>query len=194
MPKLLFKKIVPLTAQETENIINTLSESARARLEGKTEKHAKESSLCAYSLLSEAQRADLCFDENGKPRFAFFDACISVSHSENYCAVLISDSKNSPVGVDIEENFLSTEKQRKIAERFFGENEKKAYRNGTPFCEIWTKKEALFKYLENSGITLLSADSETAEDCTFITETFGSVTLTACVKNGERCELIDKTE
>ncbi len=185
MSRLLIKKITSLNAEQTEKLIKSLSASARAHLESKTETHARASSLCAYSLLSEEERAGLCFDTKGKPYFAQLDACISISHSAHFAAVLISDSQSIAVGVDIEEPSLTEERQHRLAERFFTENEKRAYQNGMPFYEIWTRKEALFKCLDEKNDSLLSVDICTSPRLSFKTTTTDEYILSICERSNK---------
>ena len=75
------KRIQNLPENEKQNIMGTLSGSALARLDKKKNEQLHLSSLCALSLLSNEQRADLCYTESGRPFFKNLNADISISHS-----------------------------------------------------------------------------------------------------------------
>ena len=93
---------------------------------------------------------DLYYDHFGKPllkdgRF------ISITHSHNYAAVVVSDQK---VGIDIEKQ---SPKISKIASKFIGyesnymDNEASNYINKLTL--IWCIKESLYKLYSKSGIS-----------------------------------------
>ena len=110
----------------------------------------KRSMLAAYLLdralndrkLTELIPAEPIVDENEKPHLYDNDGneiYFSLSHSGDYAACAIADSG---VGVDIEE---CKEYLEQIANRFFGESEKKLVNDKESFYRIWTLKEALMK-------------------------------------------------
>ena len=80
--------------------------------------------------------------EKGKP--VVDGVCISVSHSVDTFALLVSESN---VGVDIQ--YARNVKSDRIAARYFSDREA-AYieedESGDRFFEIWTRKEAYSKY------------------------------------------------
>lgn len=149
-------RAIPIAKQKS--LINSLSPAARERLCKKREPHLRLSSIVAYSLLTEKERADLDFTESGAPFFKTLNASVSVSHSQNYACVVVSESKNARVGIDIEEKTATP----RTSTRFLTQNEQKMLADGTPYLEIWTKKEALFKFLK-SDLPLPSIDSATPE-------------------------------
>ncbi len=159
MIEIRIKKIRGISAEEQENIIKTLSTEARERLSKKREPHLYLSSISAYSLLTENERADLDFTEGGIPFLKILDADISISHSQNYACTAISESKNARVGIDIEEKSSTP----RTSTRFLTQNERKMLERGTAYLEIWTKKEALFKFLKNDSLPLPTIDSATPE-------------------------------
>ena len=61
------KKIENIPEAEKQNIINSLSTSALDRLNKKRNEKLFLASLCALSLLTEEQRADLDYTESGIP-------------------------------------------------------------------------------------------------------------------------------
>ena len=149
-------RAIPIAKQKS--LINSLSPAARERLCKKREPHLRLSSIVAYSLLTEKERADLDFTPAGAPIFQNLDKCISISHSKNYACVAVTDSKNARVGIDIEEKTATP----RTSTRFLTQNEQKMLADGTPYLEIWTKKEALFKFLK-SDLPLPAIDSATPE-------------------------------
>jgi phosphopantetheinyl transferase (holo-ACP synthase) len=104
--------------------------------------------------------------------------------------VAISNSKSLPVGADIED----IDKRNMIATRFLTESEKKLLENGTPYLKIWTKKEALFKYLKNDSTPFIKLDSTTPEiyGAQFTTMKIEDSILTICAKETDKIELIQK--
>lgn len=183
------KKISDITENEKRSIIDSLSKAARERLDKKRNGALHLASLNALSLLSEEQRKNIYYSENGRPYFKDFDADISISHSETQVAVAISDSTYTSVGVDIEDI-----KSIPIPTRFLTESEKKLLENGTPYLEIWTKKEALFKYLKNDSTPFIKLDSTTPEiyGAQFTTMKIEDSILTICSKETDKIELIQK--
>ncbi len=184
MTAVFIKKIENFDAREKANIMETLSESARSRLSKKRNEKEGLAFINTISLLTEEQRTDLEYSENGRPFFKTLDGCISISHSKNYCTVAISDNKSSPVGIDIEEHLLSNEKQQQLADRFFTEKEKKAHQEGAAFYEIWTKKEALFKALDDQGIPFTALDTESNTSMMAKTMSNNDFTLTVFIVQG----------
>lgn len=157
MITVLIKKIENIENDELDAIVSTLSDSAKKRLNKKRNQELFLSSVCALSLLTNEQRADIDYLGGGAPFFKTLDADISISHSKTYAVVAISDSKKSCVGVDIEDNIKSP------STRFLTENEQTALENGTPYTEIWTKKEALFKFLKSDSTPFILLDSTSPE-------------------------------
>lgn len=170
------------------NVIKTLSPVARERLEKKKEARLHLSSLCAYSLLTDVERADLAFTPSGIPFFKTLDADISISHSKTHACVAISDKKTTRVGIDVEEKSTAP----RIATRFLTPNEQKIFECGAPFVEIWTKKEALFKFLKNDSLALSTIDSASPEQysAALYTSETDDYFLTLCTVEGEKVTLI----
>ena len=181
------KKMENIPENEKQNIVNSLSESALARLDKKRNEALRLASLCALSVLTDKQLSDLDYTESGRPFFATLDADISISHSKEYASVAISTSKNELVGIDIEDN--SSLSNSLI--RFFTENERIVAENGASPIAIWTKKEALFKYLKNDDIPFISLDSTTA-DAKFTSVQMDNSTLTVCTSQDTKIKIIQK--
>lgn len=188
MIKLFVRKIENIDEAEKQRIIASLSNSARIRLERKQNDHLALSSLCALSLLSDLERTDLDYTEGGRPFFKSLDADLSISHSHTYAAVAISDKKNERVGIDVEGLDIKTE----LALRFFTDNERRQCEIGTHPCEIWTKKEALFKYLKNDGVSFISLDSTNPQSyqAGFFSLLSDSALITVCTAVDSEIEII----
>ena len=183
------KRITNITESENQSIIASLSAAARERLNKKRNGALHLASLNALSLLSDEQRKNIYYSENGRPYFKDFDADISISHSETQVAVAISDSIYTSVGVDIEDI-----KSIPIPTRFLTENEKKLLENGTPYLEIWTKKEALFKFLKNDSTPFIQLDSTQPQkhNARFVTVRIENSILTVCAHENEKIEIVQK--
>ena len=183
------KRIENISENEKQNIINSLSDSAKERLNKKRNEAQRHTSLCALSLIPREMQQDLDYTENGRPFFKTLDADISISHSKKYAAVAISTSKFESVGVDVEEINKTIHSNSLL--RFFTENERVSVENGTPEIEIWTKKEALFKYLKNDDINFISLDSTQAVQ-SFTVEKLDGALLAVCADSKEEIEFIYK--
>lgn len=105
------------------------------------------------------ENVTVCKNTDGKPYLCGVDGMfISVSHSDAYAAVIISD-KN--VGIDIERyevrDYLS------LSSRYFSTGERAL--NERTFYEFWTKKEAYSKFLGKPlSLGLLSTDMKEVEE------------------------------
>ena len=183
------KKIANITENEEHNIVSSLSDGARTRLDKKRNGALRLASLCALSLLNDEQRKNIDYNENGSPYFQNLNAEISISHSQTHVAIAVSDSRNTTVGVDIEDIT-----SKPISTRFLTENEKSLAINATEFINIWTKKEALFKFLKNGYTPFIHLDSTTPEiyGAQFSTMQIENSILTICTKRNEKIEIIQK--
>ena len=193
MIKVYIQKIENLNKSEAESIKKALSFEALERLNKKRNEALYLASLCALSLLTDEQRTDLCYSEGGRPHFKTLDNDISISHSKNYVALAISDSKNIPVGIDIEDVPTHSADGSTLT-RFFTENEKTEFSKGTPCIEIWTKKEALFKFLKNDSTQFIHLDSTFPENygASFTTIQIENSILTICTHSEEKIEIKEK--
>lgn len=123
------------------------------------------------------------YDSYGKPYFEGLEnASFNLSHSGYMVACALNSAPHGEiaeqVGVDIERVCLDTVRAERVAERYFNEAEKALLApllgDDEAFCRlftrIWTKKEAILKYL-GVGLTRISmADSTKPEEhgCFFI--------------------------
>ena len=183
------KRIENIPENEKQNIINSLSDSAKERLNKKRNEDLHLASLGALSTLNNEQRADLNYTENGNPYFATLDQDISISHSKYFAAVAISTSKDEKIGIDIENVTKAT-----ISNRFFTENEKQYATDTLKFLEIWTRKESLFKFLKNDATPFIHLDSTTPEKygATFATVQINEYIITICKSGQAQIEIIQK--
>lgn len=164
------RTISPLTESEEREILETLSPAALERLEKKKEPHLRLSSLCALSLLSSEERAQLEYTDEGRPYFRDIAGDISITHSRTLAAVAISDTDGECVGIDAEDiRYERNEHLRfmSVAERFFTERELSTLVYGIEPERIWARKEALFKYRGGRG-SLLDVDSTDHGDARFV--------------------------
>lgn len=92
---------------------------------------------------------EITYDANGKPILSNGDAFISISHTDGYVAVSISDK---PTALDIE---LCQPRVEKVAKRFVHADEE-AYiepnRRMQYLTLLWSAKEALYKYYNIYGV------------------------------------------
>jgi phosphopantetheinyl transferase len=89
----------------------------------------------------------LFYDNNGKPHLSN-NKFISISHSFDYCGVIISDTK---VGIDIEK---FRPKILNISKKFISESDWNLIKLNSVenVTKVWTIKEAVFKAFGCSGI------------------------------------------
>ena len=186
MIKVYVAKIENISKEDENNIIASLSDSARARLGKKRNEELHLASLCALSLVPAEMRCDLDYTEGGRPFFKTLDADISISHSKLFSAVAISDSKRELVGIDVED----FNESRNSYARFFTQNEKNVLESGTHELAIWTKKEALFKHLKNDDINFIALDT-TKANTHFITLHLDGAIFTVCTKKKEEITVIN---
>lgn len=197
MVKALVGEVKTLSQSEINSIITPLSAEALARLEKKNEA-LRMQSLCAISLLNRLVGRSLLsrlkYEENGRPYLDGVDVDISFSHTDSYVACATSDKRSSRVGIDIETKAITDDEAKKIARRFFSVGEQdvlnKSENVKQAFLEIWTKKEALKKHLDD-GRPLLSLDTSEPESfgVEFLTRTLPNGALTVCTKKGEVCDI-----
>ena len=183
------KRVQNIPENEKQNIISSLSASARERLNKKRNEDLFLASLTALSVLNDEQRADLNYSENGNPFFTTLDRDISISHSKYFAAVAISNSKSKKVGIDIE-----NAKKVTISNRFFTENEQRFSTDTLKFLEIWTRKESLFKFLKNDSTPFIDLDSTTPEKygASFATLQINDYIITICKSGTAHIEIIQK--
>lgn len=95
---------------------------------------------------------DLYYDENGKPHLKD-GKCISITHSFNFTAIIISDEE---VGIDIEKQ---REKILKIAEKFTPLKEYHTLANEEALIRkltiVWGAKESIYKLYAKPGLGFL---------------------------------------
>lgn len=117
---------------------------------GKRLLHWLSTRLLLRTMLATADYIDCKFDEHGKPFLANFDDEISLSHSYDYAAVMIS--KSCAVGVDIE---LIKHKIKTIKHKFLSDLElaqKQIGDNIDGLYVCWCAKEAIYKWYGKKGL------------------------------------------
>lgn len=119
---------------------------------GKRLLHWLSTRLLLRTMLKTSEYIDCRMDEHGKPYLVNFDYQISLSHSFDYAAVMISRDKK--VGVDIE---LMKDKIHRIAHKFLsaGELEQQDLNRTTEGLYVcWCVKEAIYKWNGRRGLEL----------------------------------------
>jgi len=101
--------------------------------------------VCTRLLLKEFDsNLKISYNKNGAP-ILNNNKCISIAHSNNLAAIIISDNK---VGIDIEK---ISEKPIKIAAKFISENDNISM-DINDVCLAWSAKEAIYKLHEIGGL------------------------------------------
>jgi len=135
--------------EEAENLYNQLqlSDAEKAYIEsignGKRHLHWLGTRVLLRTMLNTSEYIDCKVDEHGKPYLVDIPYHISLSHSFDYAAVMISKSK--PVGIDIE---LISPKVERIAKKFLKKSELAFIQNDHRVERLyvaWCAKEAVYK-------------------------------------------------
>jgi len=95
------------------------------------------------TMLNTSEYIDCKIDEHGKPYLVTIPYHISLSHSFDYAAVMIS--KSSAVGIDIEQ---IKEKVERIADKFMRPSELEFIADDNKIAQLyvcWCAKEAVYK-------------------------------------------------
>lgn len=144
-------KISELPPELLERVYQSLSPSRKARIDRITKDSVRTSSLageyCVRMLAGEG--AVICCDEKGRPFLQGDSRFISITHSGDIAAAVISDVS---VGIDCER---MQEFNRRLIDRVCVDAEREFIAGGDEirrFFEVWTAKEAYFKKL-GTGIT-----------------------------------------
>lgn len=117
---------------------------------GKRTLHWLSTRLLLRTLLQTDDYIDCQMDEHGKPYLTNIDAHISLSHSYDYAAVIVSKTKK--VGVDIE---LIKHKIKSIKHKFLSDVElaqKQIGDNTNGLYVAWCAKEAIYKWNGKKGL------------------------------------------
>lgn len=122
---------------------------------------------------------DLYYDENGKPHLNN-DKYISITHSFNFSAIIISDNE---VGIDIEKQRL---KILRIAHKFTPIQEYRTIANEDALMRkltiVWCAKESLYKSFSEKSVSFLQHidvdEFDLDHDRTTATVTYGDKEVT----------------
>lgn len=107
--------------------------------------------LAIRQILGEDRKYEFHYDENGKIHFTNLQYHLSVTHSGDYSAVIISTE--SKVGVDIER---ISERIKKVSQKFLSPAELKKVpflRKSKYLTAIWSAKEALYKLMNKTDLS-----------------------------------------
>jgi phosphopantetheinyl transferase len=129
--------------QHELEVIDSLSTGKRAL-------HWLSTRLLLRTMLNTADYIDCRMDEHGKPYLVNSDTQISLSHSYDYAAVIIS--KTRKVGIDIE---LIKHKIKSIKHKFLSDVElaqKQIGDNTNGLYVSWCAKEAIYKWNGRKGL------------------------------------------
>ncbi|RZM29642.1 MAG: 4'-phosphopantetheinyl transferase superfamily protein [Pedobacter sp.] len=117
---------------------------------GKRLLHWLSTRLLLRTMLKTSDYIDMGLDDHGKPFLVNRDYHISLSHSFDYAAVMIS--KDKQVGVDIE---LVKEKVLRIKNKFMTDAELEGLQSANDINALyicWCAKEAIFKWYGRKGL------------------------------------------
>ncbi len=138
-----------------------MTDSRKKRVDKLKNLSDKKSTVCGEMLVKKHYGPDsvIEYDNRGKPYLKNKKGFFSISHSKGLVAVAVSDN---PVGLDIERirniNFNIIKKVCTDSEKEYVLNGGNKEEQNIRLIEIWTFKEAYFKYM-GTGITdFLSVD------------------------------------
>ena len=129
--------------QHELDVIDSLSNGKRAL-------HWLSTRLLLRTMLNTSEYIDCQMDDHGKPYLVNTDTQISLSHSYDYAAVIIS--KDKKVGIDIE---LIKHKIKSIKHKFLSDVElaqKQIGDNTNGLYVSWCAKEAIYKWNGRKGL------------------------------------------
>ena len=136
------------TETQLNNLVN-LSISSKLRLDLINSSSQRKQFLGVQNLLSlhNINNEILFYDDNGKPHL-LNNKFISISHSFDYCGVIVSDVK---VGIDIEK-FRS--KILNISKKFVSESDLALIKESSVenITKVWSIKEAVYKAFGHNKI------------------------------------------
>jgi len=107
----------------------------------------------ALALVMGIKSADITYQPSGKPQLLHSQHSISISHTKNYVAVMLS--AHQLIGVDIEQR---SERIHRIRHKFMHASEEEVIKSSGQVDETvalllhWAAKEALFKAVPEEGI------------------------------------------
>ncbi|MEA3494985.1 MAG: 4'-phosphopantetheinyl transferase superfamily protein [Bacteroidota bacterium] len=116
---------------------------------GKRNLHWLSSRVLLRDILNTKKFIDVKGDEHGKPHLINFDYELSITHSADYAAVIISKKK---VGIDIEQ---IKDVIKKISPKFMNEKELKEVKGKNLIKKLyvyWCTKESIYKLNGKSGL------------------------------------------
>jgi|SRR6185312_10560198 len=116
------------------------------------------------TMLNTSEYIDCKIDEHGKPHLVTIPYHISLSHSFDYAAVMISRSR--PVGIDIEQ---VRDKVERIADKFMRRSEMEFIGNNDRINQLyacWCAKEAVYKCYGHKEVSF--ADNISLEPFNFV--------------------------
>jgi len=118
---------------------------------GKRTLHWLATRVLLRQMLNTTEYIDCPSDENGKPYLANFPQRISLTHSYEYAAVMMSDDRE--VGIDLE---IIKPKITRIADKFMKPDELDLIHPDTRIEQLyacWCAKEAVYKLQGNKGVS-----------------------------------------
>ena len=92
----------------------------------------------------------VCYDDNGKPYLENQNICFSITHTNNFAAVVISGKKTT--GIDIE---YPSSRISKLADRFIHPEEKAFIphqKEALYHALLWCAKETIYKTVNSPGL------------------------------------------
>ena len=170
-----------------EHFSSSMSQGFIDTLCQKNSEKAKRESICAYLNLAnlldtqgiDTKSLNLKRTPDGKPYFDNSSISFSISHTDKYFAVAISDSE---VGIDIESKDLRKDKQNSISKRFFLPSETEYACDRDSFLRVWTFKEA---YAKMKGLPLsrvINKASVFDDSINKIYKTYNEAVICICLK------------
>ncbi|HXH99749.1 MAG TPA: 4'-phosphopantetheinyl transferase superfamily protein [Sphingobacteriaceae bacterium] len=121
---------------------------------GKRDLHWLGTRVLLRKMLNTDRYIDMEVDEHGKPHVKNFPHHISLSHSYDYAAVMISEDK--PVGIDIE---IVKDKIERVAKKFLCQAEMDFIDKTNKVEQLyicWCAKEAIYKLQGKRNVSFLN--------------------------------------
>lgn len=134
-----------------EELLKLVGEAERSYVaDFSSERRRREALMWRYIIHRElGADAQIAYNENGAPRVLNRKEQISVSHSADFVAVVISDER---CAVDIERLDRNFDR---VAERYIRPEESALSQDERLAAVLWCAKEALYKYSDEGGLDFI---------------------------------------
>ena len=139
-----------IASEETLRVVATAEDLNYVEQFGSTKRRCEVLAWRTMVRLELGADVTISHNEYGAPQVDAPNTYISISHSREMVALLISDA---PCAIDIED---ASRNFRNVAAKYLSQEEKLLASRYGIFAEMWCAKEALYKYHQRGGLDYVS--------------------------------------